>query len=106
MPTITSGAGMEILVRKELLCYIENTHGRGGGGMKAKSWMIWVVGGMAWLILPGIPELAQGGGASHFQSYAKPLPLPDFSLEDLQGKMVQIKDYRGKVILFNFWATW
>ncbi len=45
-------------------------------------------------------------GANIFQSYAKPQPLPDFSLEDLSGKMVQIKDCRGKVILLYFWATW
>jgi cytochrome oxidase Cu insertion factor (SCO1/SenC/PrrC family) len=50
---------------------------------------------------------SQGGGSgSLFQSYAKPLPLPDFSLEDAQGKTVQIKDHKGKVILLNFWATW
>ncbi|NWF56018.1 MAG: redoxin domain-containing protein [Syntrophaceae bacterium] len=50
---------------------------------------------------------SQGGGsASIFQSYAKPLPLPDFSLEDLEGKAVQIRDFKGKVILLNFWATW
>ena len=43
---------------------------------------------------------------SIFQSYAKPLRGPEFSLEDLQGKTVDIRDYRGRVILLNFWATW
>jgi len=41
-----------------------------------------------------------------FQSYAKPLRAPEFSLEDLQGKTIDIRDYKGKVILLNFWATW
>ena len=41
-----------------------------------------------------------------FQSYAKPLRAPDFSLEDLQGKVINIQDYKGQVILLNFWATW
>ena len=41
-----------------------------------------------------------------FQSYAKPLRVPEFSLEDLQGKTIDIRDYKGKVILLNFWATW
>lgn len=43
---------------------------------------------------------------SIFQSYAKPLRVPEFSLEDLQGKTIDIRDYKGKVILLNFWATW
>lgn len=78
--------------------------------MKAKSWMAWEVAGLVGLVLLGIQGgdavWAQGGRAGAFQSYAKPLPLPDFSLEDLQGKTVQIKDHKGKVILLNFWATW
>jgi hypothetical protein len=78
--------------------------------MRAKIWMTWGVAGLAWLILLGIqggsPVWAQGGGAMVFQSFAKPLPVPDFSLEDLQGKTVRIKDHLGKVILLNFWATW
>jgi len=41
-----------------------------------------------------------------FQSYAKPLRAPEFSLEDLQGKMIDIRDYKGRVIILNFWATW
>lgn len=34
------------------------------------------------------------------------MPAPEFSLENLEGKKVDIRDYRGKVILLNFWATW
>lgn len=30
----------------------------------------------------------------------------DFSLEDLQGKMHRLADYRGKWVLVNYWATW
>lgn len=33
-------------------------------------------------------------------------PAPDFSLQNLSGQNVQIQDYRGKVVLVNFWATW
>ena len=43
---------------------------------------------------------------SIFQSYTKPLRAPEFSLEDLQGKMINIRAYKGQVILLNFWATW
>lgn len=31
---------------------------------------------------------------------------PDFSLRDADGKLVRLSDYRGKVVLLNFWATW
>ncbi|HEY4360402.1 MAG TPA: TlpA disulfide reductase family protein [Bryobacteraceae bacterium] len=31
---------------------------------------------------------------------------PDFSLKDGDGKVVKLSDYRGKVVLVNFWATW
>jgi len=37
---------------------------------------------------------------------AKGLPAPNFSLPDLDGKMVSLSDYRGKVVLLNIWATW
>lgn len=30
----------------------------------------------------------------------------DFALEDMQGKMHRLSDYRGKWVLVNFWATW
>ena len=34
------------------------------------------------------------------------LLAPDFTLRDLEGKQVRLSQYRGKVVLLNFWATW
>lgn len=31
---------------------------------------------------------------------------PDLSLANLQGKRVNLSDFRGQVVLLNFWATW
>ena len=33
-------------------------------------------------------------------------PAPEFSLKDADGKTVHLSDYRGKVVLLDFWATW
>jgi thiol-disulfide isomerase/thioredoxin len=33
-------------------------------------------------------------------------PTPSLELVDLQGKKHSLADYRGKVVLINFWATW
>ena len=31
---------------------------------------------------------------------------PDFILLDINNKPISLKDYRGKVIILDFWATW
>ena len=31
---------------------------------------------------------------------------PDFSRKDADGVTVRLSDYRGKVVLLDFWATW
>jgi peroxiredoxin len=40
---------------------------------------------------------------------AEPASRPqaqDFALKDLKGNRVKLSDFRGKVVVVNFWATW
>ncbi len=52
------------------------------------------------------------GGEDEFYSKIKINPIkgnrkaPDFSLQALKGKEVEIKQFQGKVVFLNFWATW
>jgi len=56
--------------------------------------------------------LAGNAGASGLSSKLdiKPVKgnkaLPSITLEDLKGKKVDLKSFKGKVIFLNFWATW
>jgi thiol-disulfide isomerase/thioredoxin len=35
-----------------------------------------------------------------------PDPAPDFQLKGIDGKPLNLADWRGKVVFLNFWATW
>lgn len=43
------------------------------------------------------PQVAESG---------TPNQAPGFSLKDIAGNTVQLSDYKGKVIILDFWATW
>ena len=35
-----------------------------------------------------------------------PKPISSLIFEDFSGKKINIKDYQGKLVIINFWATW
>ena len=50
-----------------------------------------------------LPPMA--ANSSQFDKYTADTP-PGFSLPDLQDVRHSLADYRGKVVLVNFWASW
>lgn len=62
------------------------------------------------VILFGILILLQTKDSSYNPSsvplIAKGLRAPNFNLPGLDGRMVSLTDYKGKVVLLNIWATW
>jgi peroxiredoxin len=65
-----------------------------------------VLAGFFWAQSTELTWNQSAAGSIIFHAYVKPMPAPDFSLENLQGKMVDIRQQRGQVALINFWATW
>lgn len=41
-----------------------------------------------------------------FLQAKKEVAALDFTLEDLDGNLVRMSDFRGKTVLLYFWATW
>ena len=36
----------------------------------------------------------------------RPRPAPDFVLTSFDGQRIQLSDYRGRIVVLNFWASW
>ena len=58
---------------------------------------------MAGLVFAPLSSIAQ----TQFLHKMDGLPMAkDFELPDLDGNKVKLSDFKGKVVLVNFWATW
>jgi cytochrome oxidase Cu insertion factor (SCO1/SenC/PrrC family) len=55
---------------------------------------------------PGSAGAAPDFASLKVQPYQPPKPAPAFSLPSLDGRTVRLEDFRGKVVLLFFWATW
>src|SRR5579863_341084 len=57
-------------------------------------------------VLAGCSKLSHSPADAAVKSDQDRKPAPAFSLTDEHGTPVSLADYRGKVVLLNFWATW
>ena len=70
----------------------------------SKSWMRTAMG-VALLAITATPVHGQAGLAAICNPDGRVADL-SFTLKDLHGEDVSFSDFKGKVILLDFWATW
>lgn len=46
------------------------------------------------------------GAVANFEIAEEPRPAPEGQFVDANGDTVSLSDFRGKLVLLNFWATW
>lgn len=66
---------------------------------------IFLVFQLLFFLLP-ISDVVAADQARSIYELENKIIAPDFSLKDVDGKTHKLSDYRGKVVMINFWATW
>lgn len=78
----------------------ESGNGVSGGRFKAAP----AVACLVWL---AVAAACSGFGGPHLPgSVVLDRPAPEFEVQDRAGQVHRLSDFRGKVVLINFWATW
>jgi cytochrome c biogenesis protein CcmG/thiol:disulfide interchange protein DsbE len=57
-------------------------------------------------MLGAATAVAQPAAPAILQPVSERKAAPQFALKDSTGKTISLTDYRGKVVLLDFWATW
>src|SRR5579885_3150755 len=58
------------------------------------------------LLLAACSKTTNSASEAPITPESKRKPAPNFTLKDANGDPVSLADYKGKVVLLNFWATW
>jgi cytochrome oxidase Cu insertion factor (SCO1/SenC/PrrC family) len=57
---------------------------------------------LSWNVPAATAQFSEAG----VEKFRVPVEAPEFSLTDLSGSKIVLKELRGKVIVLNFFATW
>ncbi|HEX2946293.1 MAG TPA: TlpA disulfide reductase family protein [Clostridia bacterium] len=49
---------------------------------------------------------AQTGTSGNEKTQTEKVMAPDFTLKDTDGNSFKLSDYKGKIVILNFWAVW
>ena len=63
-------------------------------------------GGLFGLVLPLMALTSAAHAADDVCNVAGQKTTLNFSVKDIAGKDVRLSQYKGRVVLLNFWATW
>lgn len=58
------------------------------------------------MMLPMLLSLSLAFGATALQAKEMNEPAPDFTLKSRSGENLRLEDFRGQVVMLNFWASW
>jgi peroxiredoxin len=60
--------------------------------------------GLAWIA--GAAAILMIGLTGSLRAAPSSAPAPQWELKDVDGKPVKLSDFKGKVVILDFWATW
>ena len=52
------------------------------------------------------PKVSELLSAMDIFQFSETVKAPEFELKDLKGRTVNVAQFRGKVVVLSFWATW
>ena len=73
---------------------------------RSYGWIIWPLIGVGAIIL--MLQMQQPGSSANAASVVTTsgATAPAFTLTDINGANVSLSDFKGKVVILDFWATW